>query len=301
MAICTDNFLIPFEALYTDAGGKNFLLQDYSISYVYSARTLMKPFAGNATANGNFIGFAPVAFAPKLQLVSLLRSADALSRSAAFYSNHTLFTNEEATRHNFFLHAADYAVINIFSHAYADTSGQEPVLYLQDSVIQLSELQLLQNPVTQFVLLSACQTNIGKNAAGEGIYSLARGFAIAGIPSVAGTLWKADELMIYRLSFKFNEYLAGGMNKSEALQKAKLWFINQKNGENRLPYYWANLVLIGNTQPVSLVQESTAGWWWAGMVLGIISITAIMVWVIKRKRHFKKKNTGTTHRQVIPI
>src|SRR5205809_2653246 len=107
---------------------------------------------------------------------------------------------------------------------------------MQDSVIHLSELQLLKNPATKLVLLSACQTNVGKAATGEGIYSLARGFATAGISSVAATLWKADEQTIYIVSEKFNEYLSKGMSKDEALQKAKLYFTESNaNSEKLLP------------------------------------------------------------------
>ncbi len=95
---------------------------------------------------------------------------------------------------------------------------------MQDATIHLSELQRLNNPATKFVLLSACQTNVGKTATGEGIYSLARGFAAAGIPSVSATLWNADEETIYNISNSFNKYLSEEMNKDEALQKAN-WIL----------------------------------------------------------------------------
>ena len=84
---------------------------------------------------------------------------------------------------------------------------------MHDSAIYLSELQLLPQPATQLVVLSACQTTIGKNAKGEGIFSLARGFAAAGIPSVAATLWNADEQTLYAITAKFHEYLSQGMPK----------------------------------------------------------------------------------------
>src|SRR4029079_18312681 len=172
------------------------LLQDYSFSYVYSARFLMKPFK-NPVAKVSFTGFAPVFFEKYLGVVDLKNAAEALHGSAAYYKRDKVFTYQNATRHNFFDYASSSSVISIFSHAKADTSDNEPLLFMQDSVIHLSELQYLNDPATQLVLLSACQTNVGKSATGEGIYSLARGFAAAGIPSVAATLWKADELTIY--------------------------------------------------------------------------------------------------------
>ena len=300
VAICTDNFLIPFEALCTDAGGKDFLLYHYNFCYVYSASTFMKPFVSGTAAAGNFIGFAPVAFAKSLQLAPLQQSADALIKTAGFYNHPALFTERKARRRNFFHNAANYSVITIFSHAKADTSGSEPVLYMQDSAIHLSELQLLQKTSAQFVLLSACQTSIGKAATGEGIYSLARGFAAVGIPSIAGTLWKADDQTIYRISLKFNEYLAAGMNKSEALQKAKLWFIQtEDNKAHNLPYYWANLVLIGNPQPIVLAKESKTFWWIAALVVGIAVVTVILVLKQKNSRRLNKTNAITNQQSLI--
>ena len=299
IAICTDNFFIPFEALCRDGGGKQFLLYNYNFSYVYAARSLLKSYLHN-TPKGNFIGFAPVSFVKSLQLPPLLPSADSLAKAAHFYSHTSLLTKGEATKSKFFQTASGYAVITIFSHARADTSDREPVLYMRDSAIHLSELQYLRNVASQFVLLSACQTNIGKAATGEGIYSLARGFASVGIPAVAATLWKADEQSVYAISGKMNEYLAKGMSKSEALKKAKIWFISNNDRAHQLPYYWANMILIGNTEPIVLVKDNYAGWWIASMLLILVVIIAI---IIARQQNANtyyyqaKEKTGTVRKK----
>jgi len=207
-------------------------------------------------AKANFAGFAPVYFAAYLQVNPLLNSEDALKASASWYKNYRLFTGKKASRSNFFNYAFSYSTVSVFSHAQADSSSNEPFLFMQDSVIHLSELQRLNNPATRLVLLSACETNAGKSATGEGIYSLARGFATAGIPSVAATLWKADEEAIYVISEKFNQYLSEGMPKDVALQKAKLYFIETNSGnEKLLPYYWANMILIGNADKLDLAAS----------------------------------------------
>jgi len=166
-------------------------------------------------------------------------------------------------------------VANVFSHASADSSENEPRLYMHDTTINLSELQRLNRPATKLVVLSACQTNVGKNATGEGIYSLARGFTSAGIPSIAATLWKADEDMIYQISEKFNENLVQGMAKDSALQKAKIDFIKSNSKEKLLPYYWANMVLIGNTSPLQLTAN-TSMWWWIAAIITIF-VTIIIL------------------------
>lgn len=282
VAICPDNYLIPFESLCTDVGGKHFLLYDYRFSYVYAASALLKPSA-TKKASGNFLGFAPVSFAKNLQLPDLKQSAQALNSNASYYNNNTLFTQTAATRSSFFKHAANYSVITIFSHAMADASEREPMLFMCDSVIHLSELQLLKNPAAQLVLLSACQTNIGKTATGEGVYSLARGFAAVGIPSVAATLWNADEQTIYSVSQKFNEYLAQGVKKDEALQKAKIFFIENNNSAHTMPYYWANMILVGNAKPIIL---STSHNWWCLIAVGVaILLSAFCIfWLTKKVR-----------------
>lgn len=282
VVICTEKTIIPFEALCTDNTGETFLLKDYSFNYVYSANFLLIKF-NTSTAQGNFAGFAPVSFQQYLGVQSLKNSATALSASGAFYSGDKLFTNKSATRNNFFNYAGNYTVINIFSHAKADTTDNEPVLFMQDSLIYLSELQLLNNPATQLALLSACQTNVGRLATGEGIFSLARGFAAAGIPSVAATLWKADEQSIYAITESFNRYLSQGMNKDEALQKAKLDFLKSGSKEKMLPYYWANMILIGNTDAIHFSSNHNYNTIWI-IVTVVLVIFILLVLFIRKKR-----------------
>src|SRR5690606_16015473 len=116
--------------------------------------------------------------------------------------------------------------------------GSEPVIYLQDSVLEVSELQTLGDLSTRLIVLSACKTGIGKNIRGEGVFSLARGFAAAGIPSSVTTLWQIDNQPTYKLTELFFEYLSQGLPLDEALQKAKLDFLDNNDITYELPYYW---------------------------------------------------------------
>lgn len=279
IVLCQDNFLLPFEALCKDEKGEQFLVYDYRFSYVYSARYLMKRFMVRKS-KGDFAGFAPVSFRNNLGVPELQHSAQSLVRSGAYYNSTKLFTGTAANRDNFMSGAPDYSIVNVLSHAFADTGNTEPVLYMQDTIIHLSELQLLDHPATQFMMLSACQTNVGKNATGEGIYSLARGFSSAGIPAVAATLWKADEESVYALSDKFHEYLSEGMRKDDALQKAKLYFIQQGSREKLLPYFWANMVLMGNAEPVVFSHSAGVPWW----VFAIPLLLAPVLYIVMRRK-----------------
>jgi CHAT domain-containing protein len=278
--ICSDNFLLPFEALCTDTAGRRFLLQHYIFSYVYSARYLLKKPIERATI-GNFIGFAPVSFESYLGLPDLKQSANCLQATANNYSNTRVFEHAGASKENFLGQISGYSIVSIFSHASADTGDREPLLFLQDSVIRLSELQLLPEPATSLVVLSACQTNVGKIANGEGIYSLSRGFAAAGIPAVVSTMWQADEFAVYAISRKFHQYLAAGVRKDLALQKAKLDFIGSGSLEKSNPYFWANMVLVGNAEPIHLSPAHTL--WWK-ILIGSFILFSLLIIIAWRRR-----------------
>ncbi len=283
--ICSDNFLIPFDALCKDVGGNHFLIDDYAFSYVFSASYLFKNFPAYPE-KGYFAGFAPISFNPRLRVADLRNSGVSLRVIAENYSHPLVFENGASTRNQFLNAIGQFEVVNVFSHANAQTNIEEPTLFMQDSLIRLSELQYLRRPATKLVVLSACQTTAGKNATGEGIYSLARGFASAGIPAVAATLWKADEETIYFISEFFHKYLTRGMPKDLALQKAKLRFLENADKENSLPYYWANMIIIGKIDPIGLQPPAISSFWW------IIASTAIISVVTIAARNRRKRKGG---------
>ena len=282
VVLCPDNFLLPFEALCTDPGGTKMLIEDYAFSYIYSARYFLRQFP-HYPASGNFLGFAPVSFQSYLEVADLRKSAVSLKDVSSNYRNARLFTAAQATKRNFLASIGQYNIVNIFSHARADNTDAEPMLYMQDSTISLSELQYVNRPGTKLIVLSACQTTAGKNATGEGIYSLARGFAVAGIPTVAATMWSADEETIYSITKVFHQHLSRGMLMDEALQKAKVEFMQSANREHLLPYYWANLVLIGKAERIEQDKPRS----WPNIVyvaLGLLVLASAAYLVIKRRR-----------------
>ena len=67
-------------------------------------------------------------------------------------------------------------------------------------------------------------------------------------------------------------------------QKAKIDFIKNNNSEKALPYYWANMVLIGNTEPLKLLPDQNTQWLWIAIVSGTVLAFATVI-LLKRKRH----------------
>ena len=85
---------------------------------------------------------APLSSAAKLGVPELINSGIFIQKSAAYFNYLNVLRGKKASRKNFIAFFSKYAVINIFSHALADTGDTIPILYLQDSVIKLSELAL---------------------------------------------------------------------------------------------------------------------------------------------------------------
>jgi CHAT domain-containing protein len=95
------------------------------------------------------------------------------------------------------------------------------------------------------VVLSGCNTGLGKLRRGEGLMSMTRAFLYAGVPSIVVSLWPVDDESTALLMKYFYDYLRIGNKKSTALQKAKIQLINS-TGWKRNPFYWGPFVLMGD-------------------------------------------------------
>jgi CHAT domain-containing protein/tetratricopeptide (TPR) repeat protein len=94
------------------------------------------------------------------------------------------------------------------------------------------------------VVLSACQTALGKEIGEEGLIGLTRAFMYAGAPRVVASLWKVDDEATAALMKKFYEgMLREHQTPAQALRAAQQWMRTQKPWQS--PYYWAGFVLQG--------------------------------------------------------
>jgi CHAT domain-containing protein len=112
-----------------------------------------------------------------------------------------------------------------------------------DGLLQVHEIFNLSLSA-DLVVLSACETGLGRKVSGEGLLGLTRAFLYAGAPSVVVSLWRvSDQRSTPDLMERFYRELDQAGDKAEALRQAKLALI--RNG-HALPYYWAPFVLIGD-------------------------------------------------------
>ena len=113
----------------------------------------------------------------------------------------------------------------------------------QDGFLLAHEIFNLKIPA-EVVVLSACETGVGKNIRGEGLVSLTRGFMYAGAPRVVVSLWGVSDLGTTELMVRFYQrMLKEGMPPATALRAAQLSLMKDKRWAS--PYYWASFTLQG--------------------------------------------------------
>jgi CHAT domain-containing protein/Tfp pilus assembly protein PilF len=114
----------------------------------------------------------------------------------------------------------------------------------QDGFLRLQDIYNLKLSA-ELVVLSACQTGLGKEIKGEGLVGLTRGFMYAGAPRIVASLWKVDDRATSELMKRFYQGMLGpeALSAAGALRQAQLsiW----KERQWREPYYWAAFVLQG--------------------------------------------------------
>jgi CHAT domain-containing protein len=114
----------------------------------------------------------------------------------------------------------------------------------EDGFLKLSDIYNLDLPL-ELIVLSACQTAVGKQVRGEGLIGMTRGFMYAGALRVVASLWNVQDEATAELMKRFYNYLLENkMSAAAALRRAQLDLI-ARHGAAR-PYYWAGFVLQGD-------------------------------------------------------
>ena len=113
----------------------------------------------------------------------------------------------------------------------------------QDGFLRMHEIYNLRLPA-EVVVLSACQTGLGKEIKGEGLVGLTRGFMYAGAQRVVASLWQVDDLATAELMKRFYRgMLKDNLRPAAALREAQVELMKQKRWSS--PYFWAAFVIQG--------------------------------------------------------
>ncbi len=113
----------------------------------------------------------------------------------------------------------------------------------EDGFLQLHEIYNLNLPA-ELVVLSACQTALGKDVKGEGLVGLTRGFMYAGARRVIASLWKVDDSATAELMTLFyKEMFTNKLSPAAALRAAQVEL--RKQNHRRAAHFWAGFVIQG--------------------------------------------------------
>ncbi|MGH9832802.1 MAG: CHAT domain-containing protein, partial [Blastocatellia bacterium] len=148
---------------------------------------------------------------------------------------------------------AQYRFVHFATHGYLDSERPElSALVLsmvdekgaqQSGFLYAHEVYNLKLPA-EVVVLSACETGLGKEIRGEGLVGLTRGFMYAGAPRVVVSLWSVNDKATAELMGKFyRKMLVEKERPASALRAAQVEMWKQQKWQ--APYYWAAFVLQG--------------------------------------------------------
>jgi tetratricopeptide (TPR) repeat protein len=146
-----------------------------------------------------------------------------------------------------------YRIVHFATHGLLDSEHPELsgiVLSLvdergrkQNGTLRLNDIYNLNLPV-DLVVLSTCNSALGKDVRGEGLLGIVRGFMYAGAGRVVASLWKVEDDATAELMKRFYQHmLQGGEPAAAALRSAQVGMWGYKKWS--FPYYWAAFVLQG--------------------------------------------------------
>ena len=177
------------------------------------------------------------------QILATARAGSNL-KAVDFRASRSIVTSGELSK---------YRYVHFATHGYVDTTRaglSAIVLSLydeqgkpQDGFLRTHDIYNLKLPA-ELVVLSACETGLGKDVQGEGLEGLMRGFMYAGARRVVVSLWnvndKATAALMQRL---YAGMLRNNKTPAAALRSAQIEILRTTQWQS--PYYWAPFVMQG--------------------------------------------------------
>ncbi|MEX2350106.1 MAG: CHAT domain-containing protein, partial [Flavobacteriaceae bacterium] len=280
VTVIPDDFLhyLPFEVL---DNGNTPLIESHEILYTNSLALwlLIKNMAPASGEGKNlFAAFAPRyddtetnSLAARGNRFKDIAGATKEARAIAATINGDLFLDEQATVQNFMEHTTSYKIYHLAMHALLDEKEhtRSGLVFQNNGYLDFSSLYGMYFPA-DLVVLSACNTGVGKLAAGEGLLSLSRALTYSGVRSSVYSLWEVPDEETSEIMISFYNYLDAGENKATALAAAKKDFITN-NPLKTHPYYWAGFVINGDASPI-VPDEDPIVWYLAGGVFVVAGL-----------------------------
>ncbi len=143
-----------------------------------------------------------------------------------------------------FVHIASHSFANLRESKFSGIACAPPMdsTTTDDGTLYVGEVYNLDIPA-DLVVLSSCESGLGKLQAGEGLIGLNRSFIYSGVPNVVFSLWKVNDKVSSELMIEFYREVLDGEDYAGALRKAKLKLL--KDETTASPNLWSSFLLIG--------------------------------------------------------
>jgi len=259
---------LPFQALQSSAS--TYLIQDCSVSYAPSFGVLLE-MRKHRQLQDHSLGATQTLLAfgnPDLgsdqnpqeritrggNLTNLPAAEIEVKRLGQLYGgkNSRVYTGAEASKGLFKAEAGHYQILHLATHGVVNNA--QP-MYSQVVLAQGKEKEgglleaweiMKMDLKADVVVLSACETGLGRVGIGEGMIGLSWAFFVAGTPTTVVSQWKVDSTSTAELMLAFHGNLkAAKSSKSDSLREAALSLLKTK--QYRHPFYWASFVLVGDS------------------------------------------------------
>lgn len=274
LVIVPDEILsrVPFEMLLSDWSGHEtsfkelkYLLKDIKVSHLLSSKVSFNAPVENQ--GKGFLGFGYVGDDIVDERAEMGGLPGALKEINFLKSNFKgdYYMGKEGTKRQFLKKASDYDVIHLALHGKSDSVNRynSALVFNGERDFYMTSTDLYRTRLkSKLAVLSACESGIGKISEGEGSFSIARGFAIAGVPSIVTTLWRVNDEAGAAITQQFYLNLSAGDKKDEALRKAKLQYLETSDNLTASPYFWGSYILIGDTSTIELPERNSLPWYW---------------------------------------
>lgn len=225
------------------------------------------------------VGFFPIFENTNAELLYSKEEAKALIPFKA-----KMFMNESATKANFLKYSSNYSILHLSTHGTSGTFNEPATLVFYDELMLINELYALENCHPQLVVLSACETGIGKLQKGEGAMSIARAFQYAGAENILFSLWKINDYAAAQLMTNFYKNFEKTNSFFESNYLSKMDYLEDTEVSNakKSPYYWSSFVYYG------AVDSEENNYFYYLLFGGILIIILLLIYG-RNSRIFKRK------------
>lgn len=238
---------LPFQAL--SAGDKH-LIQSVAVSYAPSGSALVELAARQTAKAGKFFALGnPDLGDPKLALPGAQREVETLK---AMFPDSEAYFLKEATRERLVAGAPQSRLIHVAAHGTVD--AVDPLyskLHLagskeQPGALEARDVYAMKFDASALVVLSACETGLGKVTRGDEIWGFTRSFLSAGAPALVVSLWQVSDESTEMMMKRFYAELNKGADARRALRAAQLEVMQDRRFA--APYYWSAFNLVGDSR-----------------------------------------------------